>query len=304
MAELCRALQNFERLARLLPRENQQELCQLLLRAVEGAPFEPEREAPQEAPPTASPDSRAGATAAERAFTTKSRPRWYRVRIALYQLPNLPSQALAGPARPASVNHAGGFSDKSVFGSPRRETSRTSSLNLTLLAGVTLAARGAARFAYHFAGAASPRCFAPLPGPARSSKQHRNPIAVAQEWQRALNAGACPSRAALARQLGVLRARVTQVLGRLELAPEVAHASAALGAPLPRPIISERRLRPLLKLSMGQQLPALRTLISPLHQVPVHSCHACPSLVHLLPRVDTSRIFSAGREVEQSTRER
>ncbi len=64
--------------------------------------------------------------------------------------------------------------------------SRISSLNLTLLVGVTLAARGAARFAYESEGAAPPGWFEPPPGPARSAKQHRNPIVLAQGPHRAL----------------------------------------------------------------------------------------------------------------------
>jgi hypothetical protein len=80
---------------------------------------------------------------------------------------------------------------------------------------------------------------------------------VAQEWQRMLSAGECASRADLARKLGVTRARVTQVLSLLDLAPEVVEALAALGDPLSRPIISERMLRPLLTLPAGEQKRAL-----------------------------------------------
>jgi hypothetical protein len=69
--------------------------------------------------------------------------------------------------------------------------------------------------------------------------------------------GECPSRAALARQLGVTRARVTRVLGLLDLAPEVVHAVAALGDSLPRPIVSERRLRAVLTLPAGEEKRAL-----------------------------------------------
>lgn len=47
-----------------------------------------------------------------------------------------------------------------------------------------------------------------------------------------LGAGECASRADLARKLGVSRARVTQVLGLLELKPEVVEA---LGDPLSTP---------------------------------------------------------------------
>ena len=73
---------------------------------------------------------------------------------------------------------------------PRRGKTRTS-LNLTLLAGATLAARGAARLAYHFEGSAPPGFVDPL---AASSKRYRNPIAVAQEWQRMLSAGEWSAR--------------------------------------------------------------------------------------------------------------
>jgi hypothetical protein len=107
-----RDLQDFERLDRLLPLEDQKELFQLLLREVEVVSFEPEREAPQGAPPTASPNGRAGATAAGRAFTAKIRTRWYRVRIALYRLPNLPDLA--------RVNQAGDSSGFGGIGSPTR----------------------------------------------------------------------------------------------------------------------------------------------------------------------------------------
>lgn len=130
-----RALQDFERLVKLLPLEDQKELFQLLLE-VEVAPFEPEREAP----PTVSRNGHAGAGArakagavAGRAFTTKIRTRWYRVRIGLYQLPNLPSDTLAGPAHPASVNHLRGFSDKSVFGSSGRTRTCNPPVNSRML---------------------------------------------------------------------------------------------------------------------------------------------------------------------------
>ncbi len=101
------------------------------------------------------------------------------------------------------------------FALPRRGKIRTSCLNLTNIAGATLAARGASRLAYHFERAAPPECFNPLAG---SSKQCRNPIALAQEWQQMLAAGERASRADLARRLGVSRARIPQVLGLLDLA--------------------------------------------------------------------------------------
>ncbi|MCL4544998.1 MAG: hypothetical protein M1118_10450, partial [Chloroflexi bacterium] len=104
------------------------------------------------------------------------------------------------------------------------------------------------RLGYHFDNAKPPRFFDPL----ASSKQYRNPIALAQEWQGMLSARECASQADLARQLGVSRARVTQVLGLLELAPEVLEAIVGLGDPLSTPVVTERSLRPLLKLPVEE----------------------------------------------------
>lgn len=104
-------------------------------------------------------------------------------------------------------------------------------LNLTILAGSVLAARGASRLAYYFEGAAPRGFFDPPRAPARPSRGYRNPIVLAQEWQRMLGEGQCLSRAELARKLGVSRARVTQVLGLLGLAPKVLEAIVGLGDP-------------------------------------------------------------------------
>lgn len=57
------------------------------------------------------------------------------------------------------------------------------------------------------------------------------------------------------------RARVTQVLSLLELAPEVLDAIVALGDQLPRPIISERMPRPLLILPAEEQHHAVKDFL-------------------------------------------
>ena len=50
-----------------------------------------------------------------------------------------------------------------------------------------------------------------------SPRRHaRDPLDLAQEWQRLLENGTCKSRAEVARQLGISRARVTQVLQRVD----------------------------------------------------------------------------------------
>jgi hypothetical protein len=61
------------------------------------------------------------------------------------------------------------------------------------------------------------------------------------------------SRAALARHLGVSRARVTQVLQLLTLAPSVLDAIVQLGDPLSERVVSERALRWLARMGHRQQ---------------------------------------------------
>jgi len=83
---------------------------------------------------------------------------------------------------------------------------------------------------------------------------YRNPIALAQEWQRRLVNGECSSLAALSRKLRVSRARVTQLLRLLRLTPEVLNDLVAIGAILwLRPSVTERRLRPIVSLPAEEQ---------------------------------------------------
>jgi hypothetical protein len=135
-------------------------------------------------------------------------------------------------------------------------------LNLTLLAGARLAARGASRLAYHFDAIAPPRVLRPPGAPTHSATQYRNPIVVAREWQRMLRVREYASRADLARRLGLTRARVTQVRGLLELTPEVVGALAALGDPLPKPIVTERGLRSLRGRPAKEQKHVLQAIAS------------------------------------------
>ena len=92
-------------------------------------------------------------------------------------------------------------------------------------------------------------------------KLSRNPIFLARDWQRALENRDCSSLAALARRVGVSRARVTQVLKLLTLAPDVQRILAALGDPLPSPTVTERMLRPFVNIPEDEQRRRVHTLI-------------------------------------------
>jgi hypothetical protein len=96
----------------------------------------------------------------------------------------------------------------------------------------------------------------------KPSRTYRNTIYLAQEWHKALENGDCSSPADLARKLGVSRARVTQVLRLLRLAPEVLKRIAALGDLLPSPIVTERRLRPIVNLPAAEQRQRVEAILA------------------------------------------
>jgi hypothetical protein len=64
------------------------------------------------------------------------------------------------------------------------------------------------------------------------------------EWQALLESGEVSNQAAIARQEGITRARVTQVIGLLRLAPEIQEHVLSLPDMVCRPAITERALRP------------------------------------------------------------
>lgn len=93
-----------------------------------------------------------------------------------------------------------------------------------------------------------------------SAKLYRNPIIVAREWRQALLETPNRSGADLARTLGVSRARISQVLRLLDLAPEALEAVAALGDPLTTRIVTARSLRLLIRLPAAEQIRTLNTV--------------------------------------------
>jgi hypothetical protein len=65
------------------------------------------------------------------------------------------------------------------------------------------------------------------------------------EWQRQLDAGEVRNQADIARREGITRARVTQIMGLLRVAPETREHILTLPDVVHRPPISERMLRPI-----------------------------------------------------------
>jgi hypothetical protein len=92
-----------------------------------------------------------------------------------------------------------------------------------------------------------------LPPRARNRKPPKAPrtprvvelLHKALEWQALLESGEVPSQAAIARREGITRARVTQVMDLLRLAPEIQQRILSLPDMVSRPAITERVLRPI-----------------------------------------------------------
>lgn len=87
----------------------------------------------------------------------------------------------------------------------------------------------------------------------RSPRGPRAPRVVellrkAQEWRRQLEAAEIPNQAAIARQEGITRARVTQVLGLLRLSPEIQEHILSIPDTASRPCVTERTLRPIVRI--------------------------------------------------------
>ncbi len=106
----------------------------------------------------------------------------------------------------------------------------------------------------------------------RPARQRRNPVVLAREWQRRLSEEGL-SRSELAGELGVSRARVTQVLRLLELAPEAQEIVVALGDPLPKSAVSVRMLRELLELPAEEQTLTLGPLLAPCPLLDAHGLY-------------------------------
>jgi len=95
----------------------------------------------------------------------------------------------------------------------------------------------------------------------KPSRTYRNPVFLAREWKKMLESGEYASQADLARDLGVSRVRVTQILRLLRLAPEVLENVTGLGDPLTSPTVTERKIRPIVNLQAEKQELRLKEIL-------------------------------------------
>ena len=83
------------------------------------------------------------------------------------------------------------------------------------------------------------------------------------EWQALLESGDDANQASIAHREGITRARVTQVMGMLRLAPEIQDQFLSLPDMVRRPAISERALRPIAQIvNPEQQIASFQRLVT------------------------------------------
>ena len=95
-----------------------------------------------------------------------------------------------------------------------------------------------------------------ISGSSISPREAKTPRVVellrkAIEWQRQLDAGEVPNKTEIARQEGITRARVTQVISLLRLAPEFRKQILTLSDTIQQSAVTERRLRPIVSGTEG-----------------------------------------------------
>ncbi len=117
---------------------------------------------------------------------------------------------------------------------------------------------------------AANRIVSALPEPRYGPKQPKEPkrprvvglLVKAVEWRGLLESGQVRSQAEIARREGITRARVTQIMAMLRLAPEIRKQILSMPRMVGRPAISERALRTVVALrNPAEQAAKLRELI-------------------------------------------
>ena len=95
----------------------------------------------------------------------------------------------------------------------------------------------------------------------RDGGSPKNPVQIALQWQRMLETRQAANRAEIARNTGISRARVTQIMNLLCLPEEILLYVAVLTAPDQLRIFSERNLRAILTIrSKAARISSFRKL--------------------------------------------
>ena len=108
----------------------------------------------------------------------------------------------------------------------------------------------------------------PCRGKLKPPKHSRTPRVVellrkAIEWQALLESSDATNQADIARREGLSRARVTQIMGMLRLAPEIQEHILSMPNTVRRPAVTERALRQLTKIDRRkEQLAAFAELVN------------------------------------------
>jgi hypothetical protein len=120
-----------------------------------------------------------------------------------------------------------------------------------------------------------PLCYigrpAQAPGPRPKATQRTQSAAellrTANRWQQLLDSGAVGSKSQIARREGLTRARVTQIMNLLRLAPTIQRRLLDSADSVDESTLTERALRPIARLpDRRKQISAFRAL-SPSHRI-------------------------------------
>jgi hypothetical protein len=90
------------------------------------------------------------------------------------------------------------------------------------------------------------------------------PLRKTIEWQALLVSGKIANQADIAQRDGITRARITQVMGMLRLAPEIREQILSMPGLTRRPAVRERMLRPIENIADNRdQLREFHKLLGP-----------------------------------------
>ncbi len=95
----------------------------------------------------------------------------------------------------------------------------------------------------------------------KSKRNYRNPIHVAKEYKRIIDSGQARNESDLARQIGISRVRVNHFISLLRLVPEVIQTIENMGDPMPKRLITERKLRSIVKIPSEKQRAMIKYFI-------------------------------------------